>query len=147
MKWDERLVCYVSSISYDFEKRHGVLKMPADSCCDMTACINLFLDIDRQVELVETFAGRERDTSYRLQNGSWRAEWRDHPQGRVMKGCRYVPSARDNATDEKVGPLWVDPKHIVFIDRDVLRETDGGASFMTRLDLRDGRSILVSDWK
>jgi len=72
-RWDERLVCYVVSLAYDFRGRTGRLDMIAHNCCDMGRCVAIFRGIDPEVAVIETYAGGERDTIFRKQGKEWRA--------------------------------------------------------------------------
>lgn len=73
-RFDARLGCYVSSLFYDFDVRYGRLHMGEGSCCDMTGCIDLFMGIDPECRLIDTFqkCGKS-DTMYRLVRGEWQA--------------------------------------------------------------------------
>jgi len=66
------LVCEVSSLSYDFDKKSGKLIMAESQSVDMAGCTKLFLAIDPNVQWIETFAGTKPDTIYkRMPDGSW----------------------------------------------------------------------------
>lgn len=68
------LQCEVTSLHYDFDETTGCLSMPIGSCCDMTACIELFQMIDPRVNLIVTTVGDRRDTCYRKPlGGKWEA--------------------------------------------------------------------------
>jgi hypothetical protein len=73
--WDERLVCHVQQAAYDARIGVGRLDFPAGCCCDMAGAIELFTAIDPHVEVIETLAGGEPDTVYRLntRDGEWKA--------------------------------------------------------------------------
>jgi hypothetical protein len=64
------LVCSVSDLAYDFTTCTGKLKMPDNACCDMSACIELFTRIDRNVKRIDTFAGDKADTAYIRKRGN-----------------------------------------------------------------------------
>jgi hypothetical protein len=71
---DERLMCHVRQLQYDFERKEGRLFMEAGHCCDCPACIDLFKSIDPEVSHIQTFSGRETDTRYVRDNeGNWAA--------------------------------------------------------------------------
>jgi len=75
-KWDERLVCRVQHLSYDFRTRTGELHFPECNCCDMGGAVALFRAIDPDVRLIRTFAGGRPDTVYRFNvgdSGEWSA--------------------------------------------------------------------------
>lgn len=67
------LDCDVSNLAYDFETKTGTLNMPPMNCCDMSACIALFEKIDPGVKRIDTFSGKNQDTSYVLQATGWKA--------------------------------------------------------------------------
>lgn len=68
------VMCEVSSIAYDFDKRSGKLVMAEDQCADMAGCIRLFKAIDPDVQLIKTLAGTKPDTIYKLlSTGEWAA--------------------------------------------------------------------------
>jgi hypothetical protein len=73
-KSDKRLVCRVQQLSYDFRTWTGRLDFPAGNCCDMSGAISIFTAIDPDVRVIETFAGGNADTIYRL-SGEGRGEW------------------------------------------------------------------------
>jgi hypothetical protein len=75
-KWDERLICHVQQLTYDFCTQTGKLDLPAANCCDMTGAIKLFTAIDPDVQAIETFAGGEPDTVYSRNRGEWTASLR-----------------------------------------------------------------------
>ena len=66
-------MCDVHSIAYDFERRNGTLRMAPDNCCDMDGCLAFFKKIDKNVKLIETFAGTTPDTIYKLSGKQWHA--------------------------------------------------------------------------
>jgi len=51
------LQCEVDRLLYDFNKRTGRLYMPKGDRCDMHACVQMFMAIDRHVKRIETFSG------------------------------------------------------------------------------------------
>lgn len=69
------LKCEVTGLSYDFEERRGILRMPQYNACDMMGCISLFAAIDPDVERIDTFAGDKKDTCYRRRTNkeAWEA--------------------------------------------------------------------------
>ena len=81
----------VVGIEYNFVNRSARLYMEKGCCCDMTACINFFRQIDPEVSFIRTIAGIVDDTSYRrLADGQWQAL--DHDGG------RYDPCHIDQET-------------------------------------------------
>lgn len=71
--WQERLMCSVVSLDYDFRERTGRLCMARGNCCDMKGCLDLFRGIDPKVKVIATFSGEKRDTVYRKENKQWNA--------------------------------------------------------------------------
>ena len=71
--FDDRLLCEVNSIHYDFRRKIGGLELPDGHACDMRGCISMFEAIDRQVIAIVTFSGDERDTVYLRRDGEWKA--------------------------------------------------------------------------
>jgi hypothetical protein len=72
-KWDERLLCHVKRLSYDFSTHTGEMYFPAGNCCDMDGAVALFTAIAPGVHLIRTFAGTEPDTIFRRHRGQWKA--------------------------------------------------------------------------
>ncbi len=69
---DERLMCSVVSLKYDFHNHCGQLHLQEGHCCDMSGCLSLFKGIDSEVVAVLTFSGDEPDTAYcKRPNGEW----------------------------------------------------------------------------
>jgi hypothetical protein len=71
-QWNSGLQCSVRQVLYDFRTRTGRLDFPTGDCCDMSGAIALFKAVDPSVRVIETFAGGEPDTVYRL-DGEWSA--------------------------------------------------------------------------
>jgi hypothetical protein len=71
--WDERLMCGVVSLAYDFCRRTGQLYLPDGHCCDMTGCITLFQAIDPDVTAINTYSSDKADTAYRKKGTEWKA--------------------------------------------------------------------------
>jgi hypothetical protein len=71
--WDERLMCDVISLGYDFHSRTGRLYMAHGNCCDMTGCVELFEAIDSEAEAIHTYSGDKADTAYRREGKKWKA--------------------------------------------------------------------------
>jgi hypothetical protein len=71
--WDDRLVCRVRWMTYDFRSRTGRLDFPAGDCCDMTGAVSIFTAIDPEVRAIETYAGGEPDVFYRRNGRGWSA--------------------------------------------------------------------------
>jgi len=70
---DERLMCRVNNLTYDFQTHSGELFLPESNCCDMTGCKALFESIDSQVIEIKTHAGNDPDVVYRKTNDGWKA--------------------------------------------------------------------------
>ena len=72
-KYDERLMCNVQKLAYDFCTQTGRLDFPEGDCCDMSGAIALFTAIDPGVRQIETFAGGKPDTVYQRdgKGGEW----------------------------------------------------------------------------
>jgi hypothetical protein len=68
---DERLMCHVVSLAYDFRNHTGQLYVGDGECCDMSGCVALFEGIDPEVKAVNTFAGDQADTAYRKKGNDW----------------------------------------------------------------------------
>ena len=82
-RFDSRLGCYVHHLFYDFDTRFGHLWMGESSCCNMTTVIDIFIGIDPECVLIETFqAGGIPDTIYRRRHGKWQAFEPPHTPGR-----------------------------------------------------------------
>jgi hypothetical protein len=65
------LMCDVITLSYDFEKRTGGLKMAPFGSCDMSGLIALITKIDPDVQRILTFAGDSPDSMYRRGPDGW----------------------------------------------------------------------------
>ena len=77
-----RFGCPVRGLSCDFENMRGRLDMPPHCCCDMEACIKLFLRIDPEINYIETFADGVADTIYQRNGlGQWRSLEPDFSRG------------------------------------------------------------------
>lgn len=73
----DELQCRVVRITYNFEKRQGVLEMPDENCPDMTGCIALFSRIDQAVQAIVMYAGSRVDMAYLREGEEWQ--------------CRVIP--------------------------------------------------------
>lgn len=71
--WDDRLMCHVVSLAYDFRSHMGQVYMLDGNCCDMTGCLSLFQGIDPKVTAIETYSGDKADTVYRKEDEEWSA--------------------------------------------------------------------------
>jgi hypothetical protein len=69
--WHAGMQCFVVSRSYDRQAHRGRLMMENGNCCDMSGCIKVFETIDANCQLIETFAGSQRDTIYVHRSGQW----------------------------------------------------------------------------
>lgn len=65
------LLCDVTSLSYDFDKRTGRLNMAPAGSCDMSGLVALFAKIDPDVQRIVTFAGDQLDSVYRRGPEGW----------------------------------------------------------------------------
>jgi hypothetical protein len=72
-RFNRKLVCHVHRIVYHYGKRVGILEMSEGDCCDMTACLDLFLGIDLEVERIHTYSGEKPDTMYCKRDGEWQS--------------------------------------------------------------------------
>ncbi len=78
---DDRLMCAVQSLTYDFRSKTGHLRLEDGHCTDATGCIRFFEQIDPAVETVVTWSGTRRDTSYqRSERGDWTAQAAGRPE-------------------------------------------------------------------
>jgi hypothetical protein len=68
-RWD--LMCDVTSLSYDFDKRTGRLNMAPAGSCSMSGLTALFIAIDPNVERIVTFAGDQPDSMYQRGPDGW----------------------------------------------------------------------------
>jgi hypothetical protein len=71
--WDERLVCDVISLAYDFRSQTGELYFPGGNCCDMSGCVAVFEGIDPKVTAINTYSGDEAETMCRKEGKKWNA--------------------------------------------------------------------------
>lgn len=71
--FDDRLMCFLDSLTYDFKTHTGTLHVTAGGCCDMTGCIKLFKSINPMVCKILVYSGAEEDTSYRKDGNKWLA--------------------------------------------------------------------------
>ena len=70
--------CRVIRITYNFEKRQGVLEVPSENCCDMDGCIQWFTRIDPFVEAICIYAGDRIDTAYLKTGKEWECRMISH---------------------------------------------------------------------
>jgi hypothetical protein len=68
-RWD--LMCDVTSLSYDFDKRAGRLNMAPAGSCSMSGLVALFTKIDPDVQRIVTFAGDQPDSMYQRGQEGW----------------------------------------------------------------------------
>jgi hypothetical protein len=68
-RWD--LMCDVTSLSYDFDKRTGRLNMAPAGSCSMSGLTAIFIAIDPNVERIVTFAGDLPDSMYKRGPDGW----------------------------------------------------------------------------
>jgi hypothetical protein len=66
--------CFVESVSYDFVRRFGTVRISHSGCTDMGGCIAFFVRIDPGVKRIETLSSGKEDTAYRRNAvGQWEA--------------------------------------------------------------------------
>lgn len=68
---NSELMCRVHSMTYDFTRKTGVLRMAEGNCCDMQGCIDLFTRVAPDVQKIETYAGDVPDTFYKKNKLGW----------------------------------------------------------------------------
>ena len=76
--WDEKLMCYVISLDYNFCAREGQLFMEAGDCCDTSSCISQFESIDPNVKSIQTYSGKQKDAKYLKEGDDWKAVYRKY---------------------------------------------------------------------
>jgi hypothetical protein len=62
--FDPRTQCAILRLGYDFTTRRGEIYFLPQQCCDAQGCIDLFLLIDPNVAVIQTYSGDRVDTSY-----------------------------------------------------------------------------------
>jgi hypothetical protein len=65
------LMCDVTSLSYDFDRRTGRLNMAPFGSCSMGGLVALFTKIDPHVQRIVTFAGDQPDSIYHRGPEDW----------------------------------------------------------------------------
>jgi hypothetical protein len=70
-KWDERLMCRVQQVAYDFRTQTARLDFPELNCCDMSGAIEMVTAIAPDVRVIETYAGGKPDTVFRRNGDDW----------------------------------------------------------------------------
>jgi hypothetical protein len=70
-EWREKLKCEVIALEYSFVTHCARLYISPAQCCDMLACINLFQQMDPQVQRIETFTGLRKDATYIRESQNW----------------------------------------------------------------------------
>ena len=90
--YDERLICFVDSLSYDFNSHTGKLYVANGGCCDMTGCIKLFKAIDPQVTTILPYSGGKEDVYYKKVDTKWKS---------YSPGTEIVRGEIDDSTFEK----------------------------------------------
>ena len=71
-RFDERVVCCMLKLEYDFLTRKGVLYVPGMNCTDFSGCIGLFKGIDAKVEKIAVINEHHGlDITYVLLDGKW----------------------------------------------------------------------------
>jgi hypothetical protein len=76
------LQCMISSYDYDDDSKVGWLIMGDHQCCDMNACVEFFLQLDSEVRLIHTYAGKECDTTFKRLGRQWISIYRGAPRWR-----------------------------------------------------------------
>lgn len=69
--FDNRLCCGALRLGYDFQHRVGRIRLPDGDCTDASGCIQLFQQIDPDVERIATYSGTRLDTVYKRKGGEW----------------------------------------------------------------------------
>jgi len=72
-KYDKRLQCRVQEMYYNYAEKAGGAYFPKDNCCDMNGIIEIFTNIDKDVQLIATYSGDVEDTLYAKMRGKWTA--------------------------------------------------------------------------
>lgn len=67
IRYDDRLMCAVKSLSYDFLKRSGELHVPDIDATHMPGVIDRFLAIDSEAEDIYVYQGDTLDVIYNCQ--------------------------------------------------------------------------------
>lgn len=77
LKFDNRTMCEILSLDYDFETHSGNLYMGPSSATDMGGCIEIFTGIDPKVQEIKTWrtmnTEKVKDTFYVKKNSDWHA--------------------------------------------------------------------------
>lgn len=77
------VMCNVSRIIVDFDKRCGLMYLPADNCPDMSSTIKHFKKIDNEINTIYTYIDGVPDVIYVIINGVWEARYpQDHKRNR-----------------------------------------------------------------
>lgn len=71
--------CNVSKVVVDFEKRYGLMYLPADNCPDMSSTIRHFTNIDDEVDTIYTYIDGFPDVIYTIIDGKWEAQYPPEP--------------------------------------------------------------------
>ncbi len=71
--WDDRLICNVVSLGYDFHTHTGKLYLREGDNCDMRGCVALFEGIDPNVTAINTYSGDQADMMYHKEGKEWNA--------------------------------------------------------------------------
>lgn len=68
------MMCFVETISYDFEHKRGQVWITSGGCTDMGGCTAFFERIDPLVTRIATFSDDRPDTQYfKNELGKWEA--------------------------------------------------------------------------
>jgi len=75
--WHPAMTTAVRSITYNFETRGAIVRLPNGCCTDMSGCIASILMIDPAAREIKTFSGAAPDSSYIRHGEEWYALRRD----------------------------------------------------------------------
>ena len=68
-----KLLCEVSSISYDVETKVGTLRAPNHNCPDMGGAIEVFTNMNPAVERIDCYEGDRLATIYKRTGDGWQS--------------------------------------------------------------------------
>ena len=70
------VMCNVSKVVIDVDKRCGHLYLPADNYPDMRSTINCFLSVDPECKAIYTYVDGKEDVMYLLDQNDWIAAYK-----------------------------------------------------------------------
>lgn len=82
------LQCLPVAISYDYASRIGYLSIEGDGCSDMDGCIDYFVSIDPDVEVIYTSNAFGDGVAYIKRAGAWIARECKHNTGAINQCAR-----------------------------------------------------------